>query len=134
MREKQKTPGPCHSCGPNCKGCSMSDVCNVPTSPYYKKKKLNQIMKENKPWSVGVSTKLTANSFFYPVQYYKPLDIWFGVYRYTNTVWKTNRIEWRKGSHRGYYILDRINSNLITDVRISEHEIDAMIKRIKGDV
>lgn len=50
------------------------------------KQKLNQIMKDNKPWSVGVSTKLTASSLFYPVQYNKELDMWFGVYRYTNTV------------------------------------------------
>jgi hypothetical protein len=101
-----------------------------------KKQKLNQIMKEHKPWSVGVSTKLTANSFFYPIQYYKPLDMWFGIYKYKGPNWKENRIEWRKGSLRGYYILDDIKNKLFyitKDVRISKAKIKELVERIKGD-
>ncbi len=93
-----------------------------------KKQKLNQIMKDHKPWTVGVSTKRNANSFFYPVQYYKELDLWFGVYKYNGPNWKNIRVEWREGSSRNYHIFDIVKGHA---VRISESEINRLIERMK---
>jgi hypothetical protein len=91
-------------------------------------------MKEYKPWSVGVSTKLSANSFFYPIQYRKDLDLWFGIYKYNGPNWKENRIEWRRGSLRGYYILDKVKAHklkVVSKIKISEAHIDRIIERMQ---
>ena len=76
--------------------------------------KLNELMKEHSPWTIGVSTKLNASSFFYPVKYNKGLDIWLGVYVYSGPDWSHIQTAYRNGSARGYYIRDFRGSKPMT--------------------
>lgn len=97
------------------------------------KQKLNDIMKEHSPWSVGVSTKLTASNLFYPVRYCKELDLWFGIYKYEGKNWKDDKVEWRSGTARGYYILKNIEVNICTyHIKISKLILDELEERIKN--
>jgi hypothetical protein len=98
------------------------------------KNKLNKLMKTYRPWSIGVSTKLSADNLFYPVQYDNELDLWFGVYRYSNIKWKEDIIVWRNGSKYNYYVLDEVKVETpVSNIAISQKYINECKERIKHE-